>query len=94
MKAMHPLNRLRMLCIRLEIVRDMNPLDHQNFVFFFYFTNDIGYEDALTCRYLTRFQRASKGSSQSATCSGNDVVKGCGVWRMDICINTIMLCHS
>ena len=51
----------------------------------------IGGQITFTRRNLTRFQRAAKGSSQSATCGRNYIVNRRSVGIVDVGIDLVML---
>lgn len=74
----------------LQMVADVNPLDHQDLVIQFNFTGCFGGEPAATGRDLTRLQRAPKGPGQSTGGRGDYKIKRCIVWFDDVGIDPIM----
>lgn len=71
------------ICVRvdLQLVRGVDALDDDHVVVFgLDLTDDFADKSAFACGDLTRFQRASKRSRQSAASGGDDVVEsGCAL---------------
>jgi len=64
------------VCIDLQVVRGVDALDDDHAVVLgLDLTDDLADQSTFACRDLTRFQRASKRSRQSAACGGDDVVE-------------------
>jgi len=57
-----------------QVVGDVNPFHDEHIALFFNLTGRFRPEFSIRCVYLTRFQRASKGSGQSPGSRGYQVV--------------------
>jgi hypothetical protein len=57
----------------------MNPPDDEHIVFDFDLAQRLGYQTAARCIDLTRLQRASKGSGQSACSCRDNIIQRCRV---------------
>jgi hypothetical protein len=75
----HALYGLAILLLRSEMEGLLDPLKYENLLLCFYLTDCIGVETVLLEGNLTRCQRASKGTEQSATSRCNQVIEGGGV---------------
>jgi hypothetical protein len=61
-----------------KLVGDKNSLDDQDFILFFDLTCYFRGQVSFACGNAARFQRASKGSSQSPACGRDDIIeRGC-----------------
>ena len=76
-KSMHMFCGITIIIRDLELVGDKNTLDDQDIVLFFDLAFDFRGQVPVASRNAARFQRATKGSSQSATRRGDNVIK-CG----------------
>jgi hypothetical protein len=74
-----PLRRLLLLGAELQVVADVDPLDHQDSVLGLDLAGGLGPEPSLSCRDPARLQRAPEGASESAGRGGDDVVKRGGM---------------
>ena len=79
---MHAFGRLPVLVGQLEPVGHVDALDDQHLFIFLDVTDGFRDQEALTRRYLTRFQRASECPGQSTTGGGDQIVQGCRMWIM------------
>ncbi len=68
---------LAVLLVSGEVEGGRDPLDDEHLVIGLYLPHRVGVEPVEG--NLTRYQRASKGSEQSPTCSGYQVVEGRGM---------------
>ncbi len=71
----------------------MNAADHQDSVLRFYLSYRLALEPVIGCVYMARFQRASKGSSQSTSRGCNNVVERRRVGVGDVGWDFIVLRH-
>ena len=67
MEPVNPFSRFAVFCGSTQMVRHVNPLDHQNFAIFFNFAGYFRREIPLARLNFTRLQRATKGPGQSTT---------------------------
>jgi hypothetical protein len=89
-KTVDPLGRIPVFRGYLQMVGYMDAPDHQDLAILSNFTLYFGDQEAFTGRNLTRFQRAAKGSGQSAAGGSYQIIKGGGVWFVNRRINPIM----
>ncbi len=59
-----------------DVVNNMYPFDDEDIILVLYFSPHICRHSTWSHRYLARFQRAPEGPRQSATCRGDNIVKG------------------
>jgi hypothetical protein len=71
----HALGYFALCAIELKVVADMNALDHEHVVHGTDFSRRLRNETPVTCRNLTRLQRATEGARQSTSSRRHDVVK-------------------
>ena len=77
----------------LQSICDVNSFDYNDIVFvFFNFSRRRRDKVSFACRNVTRFQRAAKGSRQSAGSGSHDVIERCGVWLVDVGVYVVMFC--
>jgi hypothetical protein len=69
------------LFVRLEMIGDVDPPDHQDLAVLTDLAPHVGFELAATSIDSTRLQRAPEGPDQSAPGCGHHVVEGGGVGR-------------
>jgi hypothetical protein len=80
-------------CFRgsLEVIQNVNAPYQQHFVFGLYLASNIGRQLAVACVYLSRFQRASEGTGQSAARDSYDLIERCCVRLRNFRTGTIVL---
>jgi hypothetical protein len=92
-ESVHPFHHLSLRRCHLQVVLHVDALDHQDITILFDFPLDLGNQPTVTSWDAARFQRATKGSRQSAARSGHHVVE-CGRLRfVDRRVNAVMLGH-
>ena len=69
----------------------MNPADNQHISVFFNFPPCLRNQSSFTGRNFARFQRAAKGTGQSAGRCGNNIIQRGGMRFVDLRVNTVML---
>lgn len=72
-------------------IRHMDPSDHQDLAVLFDLAYDRSDECPTACIDVTRLQRASEGTGQSAPCRGDEVVDCRCVRRERVLVNAIVL---
>jgi hypothetical protein len=68
----------------------MNPANNQHISVLFNFPFCLRSQKSLTGRNFARFQRAAKGTGQSAGRGGNNIIQRGGVGLVDLGVNTVM----
>jgi hypothetical protein len=84
---------LALLSQQPQMIRHVDAPHHKHAALDFDFADRLRREPALACWYLTRLQRAPEGAGQSARRGGDEVVEGCGVGRVHLGIDTVVLGH-
>jgi hypothetical protein len=92
-KAQHPLGYFVIRRVGLEIVVYVYAAYHQYLAVQFNFPCGFGIEQAFAGRNVTRFQRASKCSSQSTGRCGDHIVQSCGMRIVDGRVVLVVIGH-
>jgi hypothetical protein len=90
-ETVYPLRRFTVGRVNSQIIRDVNPFDNQHVVLFLNFTLYIRGKQAIASRNFARFQRATKGTGQSAARRGHQIIQRGGVGIVDVRIHAVML---
>jgi hypothetical protein len=69
----------------------MNPADNEHVSVFFNFPPCLRNQSFFTGRNFARFQRAAKGTGQSAGRGGHNIIQRGRMWFVDLRVNTVML---
>lgn len=91
-EAMHALDSFPLVRGRSEPQFDMNPADHQHAFFLLHVACRFRQQPISRSRYLTRLQRARKGSGQSPGGARDDVIECRRVRLGDLGRHLVMLC--
>ena len=91
MKAMHTFNCFTVFGSSSKMILDMDTFNNQYVTIFLNFAFCFSCQKPFPRRNFTRFQRATKGSGQSAACPSYHIVKGGCVRLMYFGVDTIVL---
>lgn len=85
------LRGLPLVPTKLQMIPNVNPLDHEHFVFRLNLPSDFRKQPAVARGNLARLQRAPEGARESPAGRGHDVIKGGCVRLMLPDVNPVML---
>ena len=91
--AVHALNRFPRFQGPGDVINNMNAPDHKHTVFRLDLAPDLSRQMFIARVDLARLQRASEGTGESTTRSGNDVVKRGRVWLDNLRVDAVVLSY-
>ncbi len=93
MKSHHPLGRLALVWLKLQVIPHLDAADDQHFSVQLDLAGRLRTEPALSGGNPARLQRAPKGPRQSPGGGRHDVVQRGGMRRMDLGVHAVVLGH-
>lgn len=90
MKTVYPFGRLSLGFVKPQMVLDMDSPNDQHVPILLDLSPGLGNKLPLAGRYPARFQRAPKGSGQSAGGRSHQVIERRGLWFVDRGIHAVM----
>jgi len=91
MHVVHPLSRLPLGAVELQVIIRMNALDHQHLAVPFHLAPGFGHQPSVSGRDFARLQRTAEGPGQSTGGGRYDIVQGGGMGLVNVGVDAVVL---